>query len=61
MKHTLWLLLIVIAACNQPKENKTLQQLLADGRWVDLSYDFSEKTLYWPNNPAFNWIHNSME
>ena len=52
MKHTLLLLLIVIAACNQPKENKTLQQILADGKWVDLSYDFSEKTLYWPNNPT---------
>lgn len=29
-----------------------LPGLLASGQWVDLSYDFSDRTIYWPNNPA---------
>ena len=52
MRLLLFLLLLGAVACQQPKENKTLQQILADGRWIDLSYDFSDKTLYWPNNPT---------
>ncbi|HXL54807.1 MAG TPA: cyclase family protein [Chitinophagaceae bacterium] len=29
-----------------------LSQVLAKGKWIDLSYDFSAQTLYWPNNPT---------
>jgi len=29
---------------------------LQDLKWIDLTYPFSEKTLYWPNNPkGFTW------
>lgn len=48
------LALIVIAflvSCQSRQENN-LQTLLSDGKWVDLSYDFSDQTLYWPNNPT---------
>ena len=43
--------IILIAACNQPDKEPTLTELLSKGTWVDLSYSFDEKTLYWPNNP----------
>ena len=52
MKKLLALLIIVAAACNEPVKERSLPELLADGAWVDLSYDFSDKTLYWPNNPT---------
>jgi len=29
-----------------------LSQVLSQGKWVDLSYDLSPQTLYWPNNPT---------
>jgi kynurenine formamidase len=29
-----------------------LSQVLSKGKWIDLSYDFSPETLYWPNNPT---------
>ena len=34
------------AACSVPKSNSS-------GEWVDLSYAFSEQTLYWPTAPRF--------
>ena len=27
------------------------QDNLSQAQWIDLTYPFSEKTLYWPNNP----------
>jgi kynurenine formamidase len=46
------LMLFAAAACNS-SENKpqSLSALLSEGRWIDLSYDFSSETIYWPNNP----------
>ncbi|WP_407522320.1 cyclase family protein [Lacibacter sp. MH-610] len=38
--------------CTEKTEHATLQQHLKSGQWIDLSYDFSDKTLYWPNNPT---------
>jgi kynurenine formamidase len=29
-----------------------LSQVLSKGKWIDLSYDLSPETLYWPNNPT---------
>lgn len=31
---------------------KNLSQTIAEGKWIDLSYDLSPQTLYWPNNPT---------
>src|SRR6266496_2037639 len=31
---------------------QNLSQVLSQGKWIDLSYDFSPQTLYWPNNPT---------
>jgi kynurenine formamidase len=43
---------ILIASCNQPAKEPSLTELLNKGTWVDLSYSFDDKTLYWPNNPT---------
>lgn len=45
--------LITLAACNnKPAQEISLSEQLAKGKWIDLSYDLSEQTLYWPNNPT---------
>ncbi|MFQ5630310.1 MAG: cyclase family protein [bacterium] len=38
----------VFAACKQ------LQSGFPNGEWIDLSYDFSEETIYWPTAEAFH-------
>jgi len=40
----------MLTACNN-NEN-SLSELLNKGKWIDLSYEFSVQTLYWPNNPS---------
>lgn len=45
--------MIIIAGCQLPeKKQADLSEILASGRWIDLSYDFSKETIYWPNNPT---------
>lgn len=41
-----------VLSCSEKATHATLQQHLTTGKWIDLSYDFSDKTLYWPNNPT---------
>ena len=43
---------MVMPACSQQPGNNSLSEHLATGKWIDLSYDFSDKTIYWPNNPT---------
>jgi kynurenine formamidase len=52
MKRAAFLLLTILAGCAQPAEKPSLAALLAKGKYIDLSHDFSEKTIYWPNNPT---------
>jgi len=52
MKQYLPFLFIIAISCTQPVEKETLSQFLAKGKWIDLSYDFSSETIYWPNNPV---------
>ena len=47
--------LIFIACSGTQKEEKSLSQLLSTGRWIDLGYDFSEKTIYWPTAEGFRF------
>lgn len=56
--HRLPFLLLVLFLCackDQPTEKKpqSLDDLLKTGRLIDMSYDFSEKTLYWPTANTF--------
>ncbi|GAA4343680.1 cyclase family protein [Flaviaesturariibacter amylovorans] len=41
--------LLLLAACAQPDKRSAP---FSGGRWIDLTHSFSEKTLYWPNNPT---------
>jgi len=47
MKKFLLIFSILCAACS-PDKQSTL-----DGKWVDLSHDFSEETIYWPTANSF--------
>jgi kynurenine formamidase len=38
--------------CSCRNHEKSLHEALSKGNWIDLSYDFSTETLYWPNNPT---------
>src|SRR6186713_2854770 len=52
MKNKWIILPLILVGCNQPTKQLRLTEHLAKGKWIDLSYDFSEKTIYWPNNPT---------
>jgi len=53
MKKNLLIIIIVTGfLCGCSNREKSLHEILSNGRWIDLSYDFSTATLYWPNNPA---------
>lgn len=47
MKHTILALLPAIFASCATTGN------LPDGRWIDLSYDYSSETVYWPTSETF--------
>ena len=51
MKQVILVLVVCVTnACTNKSE--TLSDMIDKGEWVDLSYDFSPQTLYWPNNPT---------
>lgn len=41
---------LIMAACKRAKHNDSAAEFFASGKWIDLTYSFSEQTLYWPNN-----------
>jgi len=63
MKWPLIFLLVFCISCEEKNDaEKSVAKETAKGKWIDLSYDFSEKTLYWPTangfklNTAFNGV-----
>ncbi len=52
MRYCFFALLWMMAGCSEPAEKESLAQVLAAGKWIDLSHDFSAATIYWPNNPT---------
>lgn len=52
MKKLMPIISVLLFACNSNKEEKNLSEFLSQGKWIDLSYDFSDQTIYWPNNPV---------
>jgi len=52
MKRVAFILIVVITSCDQSNKNFSKPVQLTKGKWIDLSHDFSEKTIYWPNNPS---------
>jgi kynurenine formamidase len=48
---SIYILMVLIASCKPAVEKADPADLFAGGQWIDLTYDFSDKTIYWPNNP----------
>src|SRR6266542_3030537 len=42
----------VITACRSSLHDDSAEKFFSSGKWIDLTYSFSEQTLYWPNNPT---------
>jgi kynurenine formamidase len=53
MKPALFLiaLVLIVIGCTSSKKDD-IDKLLSQGKWIDLTYSFSDSTLYWPNNPT---------
>ena len=45
MKKFTTIFLLIAAGCSEPAKKISLPELLATGKWVDLSYDFSDKNI----------------
>ena len=54
MKWLFIFALLFLFSCSE-KENKdeSIAEELSEGKWIDLTYDFSDKTLYWPTANGF--------
>jgi kynurenine formamidase len=45
---------LLLIACNQRPEDHAATPF-SSGKWIDLSYDFSDKTIYWPTAETFRF------
>ena len=54
MRYTLLLLLLAVACKSNNKKEKA-DDPFTNGKWIDLSYDFSAETLYWPTAETFRF------
>lgn len=53
MFKPIYALPLLLMACNQrPVDHPTP---FSSGKWIDLSYDFSDKTIYWPTAETFRF------
>src|SRR5215831_20884971 len=54
MKHSTAFIAIFlfVASCRNMEKNPSLGDVLSEGKWIDLTYSFSDSTIYWPNNPT---------
>jgi len=50
-KLTLYLTSLLIISCTQTHQDPIA--ILKTGKWIDLTYEFSEETIYWPTNTPF--------
>ena len=54
MKWFLIFFLVFCTSCEEKGEkDESFAEELSKGKWIDLSYDFSDKTLYWPTANGF--------
>jgi len=49
----IFILIAIMAFFSCNKKEKGIAQLLESGRWVDLTWNFEESTVYWPTNVTF--------
>ena len=54
MFKTICVLLLLLIACNQRPADHAATPF-SSGKWIDLSYDFSDKTIYWPTAETFRF------
>ena len=47
-----FLLCLLTAGCSNSKDDASIEKIILQGKWIDLTYSFSDSTLYWPNNPT---------
>ncbi|HJS54729.1 MAG TPA: cyclase family protein, partial [Chitinophagaceae bacterium] len=52
MKWFLFSAIFFCISCSE-KAGESIAEELSDGKWIDLSYDFSGKTIYWPTANGF--------
>ena len=52
MKWLFIFLLVLSISCSN-ESNETVAKEFSQYKWIDLSYDFSDKTLYWPTANGF--------
>src|SRR5688572_32064473 len=54
MKWLLIFSLVFFISCEEKDEkNESITEELFEGKWIDLTYDFSDKTLFWPTANGF--------
>ncbi|WP_143959786.1 cyclase family protein [Litoribacter populi] len=51
MKTQYYLLFLLLFSCMQQQGEQASDIFPKDGQWIDLSYEFSPETLYWPAEP----------
>ncbi len=51
MRWLFFVMLLAFISCSEKDES--IAEELSDGKWIDLSYDFSDKTVYWPTASGF--------
>ncbi|HET9745108.1 MAG TPA: cyclase family protein [Chitinophagaceae bacterium] len=54
MKWLTFSLLVLLISCEERTAGSDATNI-AQGKWIDLSYDFSEETLYWPTASGFRF------
>jgi kynurenine formamidase len=52
--------IVFAAGCAIVKKDNN-QDPFTNGRWIDLTYSFSDSTLYWPNNPTGFVLHSQAD
>lgn len=50
MKNILVFLILTIIHQSSFSQNSLPAKMFSGGKWIDLTYSFSDSTLYWPNN-----------
>lgn len=56
MKYFPGLLALILVCCTtSEKKEQTPAEVLATGNWIDLTYSFSDSTLYWPTSNTFRF------
>lgn len=55
MKKLFYLIPLFIVSCSMPTPHLSLREKLSKGEWIDLTYSFSQESLYWPTADRFRF------